>query len=145
MIILTLIVMGCHFGRPPVKNGYYVQNVEMCGSEFGFNRMIEGAVLRSLASNRAIGHEPLQLQCVVAGENMIATTDTEQLWELAVEIRVVLSNGQIMSIKDKGRFIFRPPHSITFAEERHKAYQDVSDRIANSIVDWVLFSKKELK
>ena len=145
MFVLALIVIGCHFGRPPVEQGYYVQHVEMSGHEFAFNRIIEGSVLRSLASNKAIGHEPLQLKCLVAQENLIAINETGQIWELIIEIQVVLSTGQMMSVKDKERFLFQLPHAITFAEERNKAYQKVSDRIADSLVKWVLFSKKEPK
>ena len=143
MNILTLIAIGCHFGRPPVKQGYYVQHVEISGHEFAFNRMIEGSVLRALASNRAIGDKPLKLKCLMAQENLVAVNNAGQIWELIVEMQVMLSTGQMMSVKDKERFIFQPPNTITFAEERHKAYQNVSDRIADSLVKWVLFSQKE--
>ena len=143
MFVLALIGLGCRLGLPPITNGYFVEHVEMSGYEFGFNRMLKGSLLRELSYKEAIGNEPLQIECFVVKENLLSTNQKGQLWELIIQIQVTKANGQMMSVKDKERFLFRFPQSIAFADARHKAYQKVSDRIAISIVNWVLFAPKE--
>ena len=143
MFVLALIVMSCRLGTPPITNGYFVQHVEIQGYEFGLNRMLKQSILHALSSQQAIGNEPLQIECLITQENLLSTNSKGQLWELILEIQVTKSNGQMMSVKGKERFLFRFPESIAFADARHKAYQELSDRLAVLIVNWVLFAPRE--
>ena len=143
MFVLALIGLGCRLGMPPITNGYFVEHVEIRGHEFGLNRMLETSIQRELSYKEAIGNTPLQIACLGVQENLLSTNQQGQLWELKVEIQVTKPNGQMMSVKEKERFLFRFPQSIAFAQARHNAYQKVSDRIALSIVNWVLFAPKE--